>query len=194
MLRLRPIMMTMLVATLGLLPAALSRGIGSDSQRPFAIVIVGGLMAALMLTSSCCRRCMCGSPATATCCPLRKPISTNRNKTMTREEVRARIEKIGIIPAIRVSTPEDALFAAEAVAEGGIPIVELTMTVPGAIGVIAALVKQHPDLVVGAGTVLDTETAARCLDAGAMFLTSTGLELDVVRSRMSGIRWCSRAH
>jgi heavy metal efflux system protein len=49
-LRLRPIMMTMLVATLGLLPAALSRGIGSDSQRPFAIVIVGGLLAALMLS------------------------------------------------------------------------------------------------------------------------------------------------
>ena len=50
MLRLRPIMMTMLVATLGLLPAALSRGIGSDSQRPFAIVIVGGLIAALILS------------------------------------------------------------------------------------------------------------------------------------------------
>ncbi|HXB75253.1 MAG TPA: CusA/CzcA family heavy metal efflux RND transporter [Candidatus Acidoferrales bacterium] len=49
-LRLRPIMMTMLVATLGLLPAALSRGIGSDSQRPFAIVIVGGLVAALVLS------------------------------------------------------------------------------------------------------------------------------------------------
>jgi cobalt-zinc-cadmium resistance protein CzcA len=49
-LRLRPIMMTMLVATLGLLPAALSRGIGSDSQRPFAIVIVGGLIGALLLS------------------------------------------------------------------------------------------------------------------------------------------------
>jgi cobalt-zinc-cadmium resistance protein CzcA len=49
-LRLRPIMMTALVATLGLLPAATSRGIGSDSQRPFAIVIVGGLMAALLLS------------------------------------------------------------------------------------------------------------------------------------------------
>ncbi len=48
-LRLRPIMMTMLVASVGLLPAALSRGIGSDSQRPFAIVIVGGLIAALIL-------------------------------------------------------------------------------------------------------------------------------------------------
>ena len=49
-LRLRPIMMTMLVATLGLLPAAISHGIGSDSQRPFAIVIVGGLMAALLMS------------------------------------------------------------------------------------------------------------------------------------------------
>ncbi|HYA18634.1 MAG TPA: efflux RND transporter permease subunit, partial [Bryobacteraceae bacterium] len=48
--RLRPIMMTMLVATLGLLPAATSHGIGSDSQRPFAIVIVGGLIAALALS------------------------------------------------------------------------------------------------------------------------------------------------
>ena len=49
-LRLRPIMMTMLVATLGLLPAALSRGIGSDSQRPFAIVIVGGLLSNPMIS------------------------------------------------------------------------------------------------------------------------------------------------
>ncbi len=61
---------------------------------------------------------------------------------MNREEVRARIEEIGIIPAIRVSSPEDALFAAEAVASGGIPIVELTMTVPGAIDVIGHLVRQ----------------------------------------------------
>jgi cobalt-zinc-cadmium resistance protein CzcA len=49
-LRLRPIMMTMLVATLGLLPAATSHGIGSDSQRPFAIVIVGGLLAVLLIS------------------------------------------------------------------------------------------------------------------------------------------------
>ena len=49
-LRLRPIMMTMLVATLGLLPAAMSHGIGSDSQRPFAIVIVGGLISDLVMS------------------------------------------------------------------------------------------------------------------------------------------------
>ncbi|HYW48938.1 MAG TPA: bifunctional 4-hydroxy-2-oxoglutarate aldolase/2-dehydro-3-deoxy-phosphogluconate aldolase [Bryobacteraceae bacterium] len=99
---------------------------------------------------------------------------------MNREQVRARIQEIGIIPAIRVSSPEDALFAAEAVASGGIPIVELTLTVPGAIEVIAHLVRNGPELIVGAGTVWDVETARRCLDAGAKFLTSTGLDLELV--------------
>jgi 2-dehydro-3-deoxyphosphogluconate aldolase/(4S)-4-hydroxy-2-oxoglutarate aldolase len=99
---------------------------------------------------------------------------------MNREEVRARIEEVGIIPAIRVSSPEDALFAAESVASGGIPIVEITMTVPGAIDVIAHLVRHAPELIVGAGTVWDTETARRCLEAGAKFLTSTGLDLKTV--------------
>ena len=62
-LRLRPIMMTMLVATLGLLPAALSHGIGSDSQRPFAIVIVGGLIADLVMSIFLCPRFTSGSPS-----------------------------------------------------------------------------------------------------------------------------------
>jgi 2-dehydro-3-deoxyphosphogluconate aldolase/(4S)-4-hydroxy-2-oxoglutarate aldolase len=99
---------------------------------------------------------------------------------MNREEVRARIEEIGIIPAIRVSSAEDALFAAEAVASGGIPMVEVTMTVPGAIEVIAHLVRSKPELIVGAGTVWDAEMARRCLDAGARFLTTTGLDLKTV--------------
>ena len=60
---------------------------------------------------------------------------------MTRQQVRARIEEIGIIPAIRVSSPEDALFAAEAVSHGGIPIVEVTMTVPHALEVVAELAR-----------------------------------------------------
>jgi len=79
-----------------------------------------------------------------------------------------------------VSSAEDALFAAEAVASGGIPIVELTMTVPGAIEVISSLVRHSPETIVGAGTVLDTETARRCVDAGVQFLTSTGLDLRIV--------------
>jgi 2-dehydro-3-deoxyphosphogluconate aldolase/(4S)-4-hydroxy-2-oxoglutarate aldolase len=99
---------------------------------------------------------------------------------MTREEVRARIAEVGIIPGIRVSSPQDALFAAQAVASGGIPIVEITMTVPGALDVISHLVENEPDFIVGAGTVWDVETARRCLDAGARFLTTTGLDLKTV--------------
>jgi 2-dehydro-3-deoxyphosphogluconate aldolase/(4S)-4-hydroxy-2-oxoglutarate aldolase len=97
-----------------------------------------------------------------------------------RAEVRGLITDTGVIPAIRVSTPEDAWFAAEAVASGGIPIVEITMTVPGAVEVIAHLKRHAPGLVVGAGTVWDNTTAQRCLDAGADFLTSTGLDVPLV--------------
>lgn len=99
---------------------------------------------------------------------------------MDREQVRARIEELGIIPAIRVSSAEDARFAAEAVYRAGLPIAEITMTIPGAIDLIAGLVRDFPEMVVGAGTVLDLDTARRCLNAGASFLTSTGLELSVV--------------
>ena len=99
---------------------------------------------------------------------------------MTRAEVRARIEGIGILPAIRVSAPERARFALEAVNRAGIPVAEVTMTVPGALDVITQMAKSLPDMVIGAGTVLDTETARRCLDAGARFLTSPGFVLEVV--------------
>jgi 2-dehydro-3-deoxyphosphogluconate aldolase/(4S)-4-hydroxy-2-oxoglutarate aldolase len=99
---------------------------------------------------------------------------------MTKQQVRARIEELGIIPAIRVSSQEDALFACEAVALGGIPIAEITMTVPGAVELLAALRRQSPHIVVGAGTVLDVEAARRSVDAGAQFLTSPGLEIELV--------------
>ena len=99
---------------------------------------------------------------------------------MNREEVRVRIEDIGIMPSIRVASAELALFAAETVYEAGIPVVEITTTVPNAVEVIAQLTQNYPNFVVGAGTVLDTETAQRCLDAGARFITSPGLVPDVL--------------
>ncbi|MGC1619063.1 MAG: bifunctional 4-hydroxy-2-oxoglutarate aldolase/2-dehydro-3-deoxy-phosphogluconate aldolase [Candidatus Acidiferrum sp.] len=99
---------------------------------------------------------------------------------MKREEVRARIEEIGIVPAMRFRSAEDARFATEAVSHGGIPIVEITMTVPGAIELIADLARNSPDVIVGAGTLFETETARQCLDAGAKFLTSPGLDLQLV--------------
>jgi len=99
---------------------------------------------------------------------------------MNRLKVRSHIQEIGIVPAIRVSSAEHALFAAETVHNAGIPLAEVTMTVPGAIGVIATLARKFPEMVVGAGTVLNVETARQCLDAGAKFLTSPGLVLKVV--------------
>jgi 2-dehydro-3-deoxyphosphogluconate aldolase / (4S)-4-hydroxy-2-oxoglutarate aldolase len=100
---------------------------------------------------------------------------------VNKETVCARIEEIGVIPALRVSSAEDALFAAEAVASSGIPIVEVTMTVPGAVKVIHSLTGGgRVELIAGAGSVADVETARRCLDAGARFLTTTGLDLAVV--------------
>jgi 2-dehydro-3-deoxyphosphogluconate aldolase/(4S)-4-hydroxy-2-oxoglutarate aldolase len=86
----------------------------------------------------------------------------------------------GIIPVIRAATPEDALFAAEAVLAGGIDVVEITMTVPSATTVVSRLAKEMPEILVGAGTVLNVDAAQRCLDAGARFLVSPGLNLKTV--------------
>jgi 2-dehydro-3-deoxyphosphogluconate aldolase/(4S)-4-hydroxy-2-oxoglutarate aldolase len=99
---------------------------------------------------------------------------------MTRDEVCARIKEIGIIPAIRVSSYEDAHFAIEAVASGGIPIVEVTMTVPGAVELITHLVQHHKKTVVGAGTVLKIDTARQCKDAGVNFITAPGFNASIV--------------
>ena len=99
---------------------------------------------------------------------------------MNKAEARSRIEEIGIIPAVRVTKEEHAHFAVEAVNRAGIPIAEVTMTVPNAISVISRVAKSLPDMIVGGGTVLDAETAQRCLDAGARFLTCPGLVMEVV--------------
>jgi 2-dehydro-3-deoxyphosphogluconate aldolase / (4S)-4-hydroxy-2-oxoglutarate aldolase len=100
---------------------------------------------------------------------------------MDKQKVRERILDIGIVPVIRASSPSEARIAADAVCLGGIPIAEITMTVPGAVEVIRELAKAGPsELLVGAGTVLNVEAARRCLDAGAEFLVSPGLNLPTV--------------
>ena len=99
---------------------------------------------------------------------------------MKKQEVRALIERIGIVPVIRASSPQEAQFAAEAVWHGGLPIVEITLTVPGAVDVIAELVRTAPDILVGAGTVLDEKAARQCAEAGAQFLVSPGFDAATV--------------
>jgi 2-dehydro-3-deoxyphosphogluconate aldolase/(4S)-4-hydroxy-2-oxoglutarate aldolase len=108
---------------------------------------------------------------------------------MTKDQVRQRILEVGIVPVVRASSGQQAIQAAEAVCAGGIPIVELTMTVPGALGVIAQLVKGlGNEVLVGAGTVLDADSARRCIDAGAQFLVSPGFELATVQlARNAGV-------
>lgn len=101
---------------------------------------------------------------------------------MTSTQVRHRILDVGIIPVIRCSSAREAFFAVEAVTAGGIPIAELTMTMPGAIDVIAELARKlGEDVIIGAGTVLDAETAQRCVDAGAQFIVSPGFDLETVK-------------
>lgn len=99
---------------------------------------------------------------------------------MNKEQLRARVVEIGLIPVIRTSSAVDARFAVEEVSHGGIPLIEITMTVPGAIEVIRDVVKQVPDVIIGAGTVLDTDTARRCIDAGAQFIGCAALDLPTV--------------
>ena len=110
---------------------------------------------------------------------------------MTREEAKARIEQIGIFPGIRVNSADQALYCAEILYASGIPIAEIPMTVPDAVEIIRRIAHEYPDMVVGAGTVLDSETAHRCIDAGARFITSTGLVPEVVarHSRRMSLRY-----
>jgi 2-dehydro-3-deoxyphosphogluconate aldolase/(4S)-4-hydroxy-2-oxoglutarate aldolase len=99
-----------------------------------------------------------------------------KGAALTKEQVRQRIEEVGIIPSIRVSSTADAMFAAEAVSRGGIPIVEVTVTVPEAHKVISHLVQNAPEVIVGAGGISDADTARVCLEAGAQFITSDGFD------------------
>src|SRR3989454_5799638 len=101
---------------------------------------------------------------------------------MEKQKVRERIVELGVVPVVRASSAREARIAAAAVCEGGIPIVEITMTVPGAVEVIRELAKSAgAEILIGAGTVLNAEMARRCLDAGAQFLVSPGLNLQVVQ-------------
>jgi 2-dehydro-3-deoxyphosphogluconate aldolase/(4S)-4-hydroxy-2-oxoglutarate aldolase len=100
----------------------------------------------------------------------------------TRDKALARIREIGIIPIVRVACADDALRAAEALIESGIGIAEITMTVPHALRVIEKVADKFGDKVLlGAGTVLDTETLRAALLAGAEFIVTPALNVDVIR-------------
>lgn len=100
---------------------------------------------------------------------------------MTKQEILAKIAEIGLVPVVRASSPDEAMLAIDAIKDGGITVFEITMTVPGAIGVIADLAKRYGNAaLVGAGTVLDPETARACILAGAQFVVSPSLNVDTI--------------
>ncbi|HVE70099.1 MAG TPA: bifunctional 4-hydroxy-2-oxoglutarate aldolase/2-dehydro-3-deoxy-phosphogluconate aldolase [Thermoanaerobaculia bacterium] len=95
--------------------------------------------------------------------------------------VMQRIREVGLVPVVRASSAEEAMAAVEAIRAGGIPILEITLTVPGAVGIIRELTqKLGDDALIGAGTVLDAETAQECIDAGAKFIVSPALDIPTI--------------
>lgn len=100
---------------------------------------------------------------------------------MSIDEVVRRIGEIGIVPVVRASSVEEANRAVEAICAGGIPVVEITMTVPNAVSVIREIVQQRgKDVLIGAGTVTNAAQAEACIFAGAQFLVSPGFSAAVL--------------
>src|SRR4026207_1413051 len=105
---------------------------------------------------------------------------------MTKAEVIKQIRDIGVIPVVRATSADEAMRAIDAIREGGISVLEITMTVPGAGKVIEEVAKRYgKDALVGAGTVLDPETATACIESGAQVVVRPAREL-------GSIAWCRR--
>ena len=98
-----------------------------------------------------------------------------------REAITAAIEEAGIVAVIRMKNPERLRSVVDAIAAGGVRVLEVTMTVPGAVDLIAELAPALPDgFLLGAGTVTDAATASRVIDAGARFVVGPVFRRDVI--------------
>jgi 2-dehydro-3-deoxyphosphogluconate aldolase/(4S)-4-hydroxy-2-oxoglutarate aldolase len=100
---------------------------------------------------------------------------------VSRVEVIKQIKETGVIPVVRATSADEAMRAIDAIRAGGIAVLEITMTVPGAVKVIEEVSTRYgKDALVGAGTVLDPETATACISAGARFVVSPALNLETI--------------
>src|ERR1700678_3638491 len=99
---------------------------------------------------------------------------------MEKAKVLGVLLEIGLVPLLRAESAEQALALAGAIAAGGVTVLEVTMTVPGAIHVMRKLAEARPDILIGAGTVLDPETARHCILEGAQFVVSPALNLQTI--------------
>ena len=101
---------------------------------------------------------------------------------MDKKGVFDRIVAEGLVPVIRVTSAAEAIDVADAIKEGGCSVIEITMSVPGAIDVIKELTKKYGDsIIMGAGTILDPETGRAALLAGAQFIVAPTLNLELIR-------------
>lgn len=100
---------------------------------------------------------------------------------MTKDAILSHIRQLGLVPVIRATSPDEAMRAIDAIRAGGVDILEITMTVPGAVRLIEQVADRYGrDVLLGAGTVLDPETARACILAGAQFVVSPALNLDTI--------------
>jgi len=100
---------------------------------------------------------------------------------MDKIQVLQTIRDVGIIPVVRAQSADEAMKAIDAIRAGGVSLLEITMTVPGALGVIEEVSQRYgAEALVGAGTVLDGETARACILAGAQFIVSPSLDLETI--------------
>src|SRR5258708_5974321 len=100
---------------------------------------------------------------------------------MTKDQIRAAIIDIGIVPIVRTNSTQSAIQSVQAVYNGGIRAAEVTMTVPGALKALEQLADAFGDkMMLGAGTVLDPETARACILAGAQFIVTPALRVSVI--------------
>jgi 2-dehydro-3-deoxyphosphogluconate aldolase/(4S)-4-hydroxy-2-oxoglutarate aldolase len=99
---------------------------------------------------------------------------------MNKKEVLDHIHAIGVVPVLRAPSARHALAMAVAVSSGGVPVMEVTMTVPDAMHVIRTLARDLPEVLIGAGTVLDAETARQCIEEGAQFIVSPSTDLQTI--------------
>jgi 2-dehydro-3-deoxyphosphogluconate aldolase/(4S)-4-hydroxy-2-oxoglutarate aldolase len=107
---------------------------------------------------------------------------------MDKQAVLDTILGTGLIPVIRAQSADEAAVAVSALRQGGLSILEITMTVPDAVALIHEVAAAAPEALVGAGTVLDPRTALACIDAGARFVVSPSLNLETVRQcREAGV-------
>ncbi len=105
-----------------------------------------------------------------------------RYGTITMNELQKKVSEIGCVPVIKLSNPQrDAAKLSDALCAGGVPVAEVTFRAAGAADAIRIMSERHPEMIVGAGTVLTTEMVDQTIAAGGKFIVTPGLDIEIVK-------------